>query len=195
VAAQLLYLSVMGNGAWFSTPGRIIGKGPHITFLVVRGDGAWLLRLTFPRRVLWAGLGFLVLAVSTLGAISGDYASLKRQIPEVRAMQRQAAGQQTFIDSSRRRIAELRVEVSSWRALHGKIWEPLGPGVGPALTWTGIGGGEPVISPLPGDRVAPGQELDLLSSAVKDEGENLRALERLMHKARPVLAARVAQRH
>ena len=195
MAGQLLYLPVMGNGARFSTPGRTVGKLPHITFLVVRGDGARILRLTFPRRVLWAGLGVLALAVSTLGAISGDYASLRRQIPEVHALQRQAAGQQASIDSSRRRIAEFRVEISSWRALHGKIWEPLGPGVGPAPTGTGIGGGEPVNAPLPDDRVASGQELDLLSSTVKDEGENLRALERLMQKARPVLAARVGQRH
>lgn len=170
-------------------------KGPHITFLLVRGDGARILRLTFPRRVLWAGLGFLGLAVSTLAAISGDYVSLRRQIPEVHALQRQTAGQQASIDSSRRRIAEVRVEISSWRALHGKIWEPLGPELGPALKGTGVGGGEPVKAPFPGDRVASGQELDLLFSAVKDEGENLRALERLMQKARPVLAARVAKRH
>jgi hypothetical protein len=168
-------------------------NGARITFLLVRGDGARFLRLTFRRRVLWAGLGFLGLAVSTLGAISGDYVSLRRQLPEVHALQRQTTGQQASIDSSRRRIAEARDEISSWRALHGKIWEPLGPQVGPALKGTGVGGGEPV-APFPDDRVASDQELDLLFSAVKDERENLRALERLIQKARPVLAARLAER-
>jgi len=172
-----------------------MGFSGRFNLLIINGDGTRILRLTFPHWVLWAGLGSLGLAVSTLGAISGDYASLRRQVPEVQALQRQVAGQQAFVDSSHRRIAEVRAEISSWRPLHAKIWEPLGPEAGPAGKGTGIGGGEPVKAAFPGDPVPLAPELDLLAATVKDEGQNLRVLERLMQKARPVLAARVAQQH
>lgn len=172
-----------------------MGLSGRFTLLLIYGDRTRILRLTFPRWGLWAGLGFLGLAVSTLGAISGDYASLRRQLPEVHALQRQVGGQQAFINSSHRRIAEVRAEISSWRALHAKIWEPLGPEASPAGKGTGIGGGESVEAPFPGDRTPLAQELDLLAATVKDEGQHLQLLERFMHKARPVLAARLAQRH
>lgn len=161
----------------------------RFNLLIVHGDGTRVLRLNFPRWIAYGGLTLLVLAVSTLGAIYGDYISLKRQFGRVAALQRQTAEQQALIESFHRRIAEVRGEVSTWRNLHAKIWEPFGPEAGPAPKGTGIGGGGPVRAAFPGDRVALSQEMDLLSATVNEEGQSLRALERFITKAGRVLAA------
>ena len=166
-------------------------RKPHrFNLLIVQGDGTRVHRLNLPRWILYGGLTVLALAVSTLGAIYGDYLSLKRQFGQVQALQQQVAEQRTLIDSFHRRIAEVRGEVSTWRALHAKIWEPFGPAEGPARKGGGIGGATgPVSAAFPGDRVALSQELDLLTTTVNEEGQNLRALERFMVKAGRVLAA------
>ena len=164
-------------------------KPKRFNLLIVHGDGARILRLSLPRWVLYGGLTVLALAVSTLGAIYGDYVSLKRQFSQVAALQQQVVEQRTLIDSFHRRIAEVRTEVGSWRQLHARIWEPLGPAEGPAKKGTGIGGGEPVRAAFPGDRVALSREMDLLTATVNEEGQSIRALERFMVKAGRVLAA------
>ena len=164
-------------------------KPRRFNLLIVHGDGTRVLRLNFPRWVAYTGLALLALAVSTIGAIYGDYISLKRQFAQVQALQQQVTEQRTLIDSFHRRIAEVRGEVSSWRRLHARIWEPFGPEEGPAKKGTGIGGGEPVRAAFPGDRIALSQELDLLTATVNEEGQSLRALERFMVKAGRVLAA------
>ena len=164
-------------------------KPKRFNLLIVHGDGTRVLRLNFPRWILYGGLTALALAVSTLGAIYGDYISLKRQFSHVAALQQQVVEQQTLIDSFHRRIAEVRSEVSTWRGLHAKIWEPFGPEEGLARKGSGIGGGVPVRATFPGDRVALSQEMDLLSATVNEEGQSLRALERFMVKAGRVLAA------
>lgn len=164
-------------------------KPKRFNLLIVHGDGTRVLRLNLPRWVLYGGLTVAALAVSTLGAIYGDYVSLKQQFSQVAALQQQVVEQRVLIDSFHRRIAEVRSEVFSWRALHAKIWEPFGPQEGPAKKGTGIGGGEPVRAAFPGDRVALSQELDLLTATVNEEGQSIRALERFMVKAGRVLAA------
>jgi len=165
-------------------------RQPHwFNLLIVHGDGTRVLRLNLPRLVLYGGLTVLVLAVSALVAIYGDYISLKRQFGQVAALQRQTAEQQALIEAFHTRIAEIRGEISTWRALHAKIWEPFGPEAGPAPKGTGIGGGAPVRAAFPGDRVAVARELELLSATVSEEGESLQALERLIGKAGRVLAA------
>ncbi len=161
----------------------------RFNLLIVHGDGMRVLRLNLPRWIAYGGLALLALAVSTLGAIYGDYISLKRQFGRVAALQRQTAEQQTLIESFHTRIAEVRGEVSTWRNLHAKIWAPFGPEAGPAPKGTGMGGGGPVRAAFPGDRVALSQELDLLSATVNEEGQSLRALERFISKAGRVLAA------
>ena len=164
-------------------------KPKRFNLLIVHGDGTRILRLNFPRWVLYGGLTVLALAVSTLGAIYGDYVSLRRQFSQVAALQEQVTEQRVLIDSFHRRIAEVRSEVSRWRALHAKIWEPFGPEEGAAKKGTGIGGGEPVRAAFPGDRAALSREMDLLTATVNEEGQSLRALERFMVKAGRVLAA------
>ncbi|MBI2154311.1 MAG: M23 family metallopeptidase [Candidatus Rokubacteria bacterium] len=164
-------------------------KPKRFNLLIVHGDGTRVLRLNLPRWVLYGGLTVLALAVSTLGAIYGDYISLKRQFSQVAGLQQQVVEQRALIDSFQGRIAEVRSEVSTWGGLHAKIWEPFGPEAGPARKGTGIGGGVPVRPALPGNRVALSQELDLLTATVNEEGQSLRALERFMVKAGRVLAA------
>lgn len=161
----------------------------RFNLLIVHGDGTRVLRLNPPRWILYGSLLVLALAVSTLGAIFGDYISLKHQFGQVAALQRQNAEQQAQIETFHRRITEVRSEVSKWRTLHAKIWEPFGPELGPAPKGTGIGGGEPVRAAFLGDRVALSQEMDLLSATVNEEGQSLRALERLITKAGRVLAS------
>ena len=164
-------------------------KPKRFNLLIVHGDGTRVLRLNLPRWILYSALAIAALAVSTLGAIYGDYVSLKRQFSQVAALQQQGVEQRALIDSFHHRIAEVRSEVSTWRALHAKIWEPFGPEEGLAKKGTGIGGGGPVRAAFPGDRIAISQELDLLTATVNEEGQSLRALERFMVKAGRVLAA------
>jgi len=166
-------------------------RKPHrFNLLIVHGDGTRVLRLNLPRWILYGGLTVLALAISTLGAIYGDYISLKRQFSHVAALQQQVVEQQTLIDSFHRRIAEVRSEVSSWGQLHAKIWEPFGPEDGSAKRVTGIGGGTgPSRAAETPDRDAIGDELERLTGIVKEEGDNLRALERFLGRATRVLAA------
>ena len=148
-----------------------------------------MFRLSFPRWILLVGLVLSALTVSSLGAIFGDYVSLKRQWGQVAALQRQVAEQQVLIDSFHGRIAEVRGEVSSWRGLHARIWEPFGPGEGSALKGSGIGGGDPERRAALGERIPLSTELDLLSSSVNEVGQSLRALERFLSRAGKALAA------
>ena len=161
----------------------------RFNLLIVHGDGTRVLRLNLPRWLTYGALGLLALAVSTLGAIYGDYIFLKQQYGQVAALKRQTVEQEALIETFHTRIANIRTEVSAWRTLHVKIWEPFGPEAGPAPKGTGIGGGEPVRAAFPGDRVALAREVDLLSSTVSEEGQSLRALERFIAKAGRVLAA------
>lgn len=160
----------------------------RFNLLIVHGDGTRVLRLNFPRWIAYAGVGLLTLAVSTLGAIYGDYVFLKRQFARVAGLERRVSEQQTLIDTFYRRISEIRGEVSSWRDLHAKIWEPFGPEAGPVRKSSGVGGGVASRSAF-ADRVPLSQELDLLGSIVEEEGQSLRALERFLAKAGRVLAA------
>jgi hypothetical protein len=166
-----------------------VGRKGRFDLLLVRADGTRLLRLSLARRILHGALLALALAVSTLGAISGDYVSMKRQFGEVAALQRQAAEQQALIDAYQARIAQMRNEITARRGLHANIWEPFGPEAGPAPKGTGIGGGESMGAALVGDRPTLSQELDLLAATVNEEGQSLRALQRMTAKAGRALAA------
>ncbi len=164
-------------------------RSRRFNLLIVHGNGTRVFRLNFPRWVLLAGLIVSAVAVSSLGAIFGDYVSLKRQWGQVAALQRQVAEQQALIDSFHKRIAEVRGEISTWRDLHARIWEPFGPGEGSGLKGSGIGGGDPERRAALGERIPLSTELDLLSSSVNEVGQSLRALERFLSRAGKALAA------
>jgi murein DD-endopeptidase MepM/ murein hydrolase activator NlpD len=164
-------------------------KGRNLfSLLVVRGDGVRIVRFNF-RRTLALGL-FVALAVvvSVLGALVGNWVQLRQLTREAKLFSRQIAEQRDTIDSFNRRVAELRQEMSGWRDLHARIWEPFGPELAPGGRDRGIGGASIRLDHVPG-RVSPRDELERLAESVLEQGDNLRALDRLMARAGKALAA------
>src|SRR6266567_2322475 len=136
----------------------------EFNLLVVHGDGRRVVRLALSRWVILIALGVLLAARVT--------------------------EQQTLIESSQARMRELRAEIDSWRDLQARIWEPFGPEDGKAKRGSAMGGPTgPARTGEGPDRGAIGDELERLTSLVKDEGENLRSLERFLVRATRVLAA------
>lgn len=158
------------------------------SLLVVRGDGVRVLRFNFPRPAAVGAFIVVAVAVSVLGALVGDWAQLRQLTREAKMFSRQLAEQRTTIDGFNRRAVELRQEMAGWRELHARIWEPFGPELTPGGRDRGIGGGSIPSDRLPG-RLSPKDELARLSEAVMEQGENLRALDRLMSRAGKALAA------
>lgn len=164
-------------------------KGRNLfSLLVVRGDGVRIVRFNF-RRTLALGL-FVALAVvvSVLGALVGDWVQLRQLTRDAKLFSRQIAEQRDTIDSFNRRVAELRQEMSGWRDLHARIWEPFGPELAPGGRDRGIGGASIRPDHVPG-RVSPRDELERLAESVLEQGDNLRSLDRLMARAGKALAA------
>ncbi len=165
-------------------------KPNRFNLLIVAGDSTRVLRLNFPRWFVYGSLLVLALVVSAFGVITGDYLFLKQQWGRVAGLQKQVAEQRALIDTFHRRIADIRSEVTSWRELHAKIWEPFGPEGGGRGKGTGIGGRtEPDGLLGRGDSADLSRELERLATNVDDEGRSLRALERFITKAGKVLAA------
>ncbi|MBI3636803.1 MAG: M23 family metallopeptidase [Candidatus Rokubacteria bacterium] len=129
----------------------------------------------------------LGLVVSVFGALLGDWWQMRRHLRGSATLLQELAEQRATIDGFNRRVAELRKEVTGWREMHGRIWEPFGPDAAPRGQ-TGIGGGRatPPDKPVP---LTPSEELNRLSEQVIEEGENLRALDRLVARAKKALAA------
>jgi murein DD-endopeptidase MepM/ murein hydrolase activator NlpD len=164
----------------------------RFNLLLVRADRTRVLGLTFPRWTLAVGVGgVLLLALFAIGSLRyvNDYLTLRGQRETLIALSPRLAEQQARIDFYKQRLRELRAEVDGWRDVHAKIWAPFGPDVGPATLGPGIGGGtasSPVDSPS--DREGAKDELARLWGSVKQEGENLRSLERFLSRAGKLLA-------
>src|SRR5256712_7355224 len=125
-------------------PGRArarVRSRDHFSLLVVRGDGARVVRFNFTRPVAISAFVGLAFAVSVVGALARDWTQLRELTREARTFARQIADQRETIDSFNRRAAELRQEMIGWRELHARIWEPFGPELVPGARDTGIGGG------------------------------------------------------
>lgn len=164
-------------------------KPKRFNLLFVHGDGTQVLRLNIPRWALYGGMLVLVLGVAGLGAISGDYLSLKRQWGQTAGLRQQLTEQRVLIDTFQRRVADIRSELTGWRELHAKIWEAFGPDEGGARKGTGMGGGTEADRTARGERAALSTELELIETNVSEVGQSLRALERFMSKAGKVVAA------
>jgi len=164
-------------------------RSKGFNLLIVKSDGSGVFRLTFPRWLFGLAVGGLVFAVSTLGGIYGDYLSLRHQRANYAELQSRFAQQKAAIDDSEKRTREVRAEIDSWRDLHARIWEPFGPEARPAVRrGTGIGGGTPGAA-IERSADAVKEEMDRLAGIVKEEGNNLRALDRFLGKAGKVLAS------
>ena len=80
-------------------------------------------------------------------------------------------------------------EIAGWHELHARIWEPFGPDAAPRRPQTGIGGAHAVAPEEPAERAAASDELSRLGEAVLEEGESLRALERMISRAGKALTS------
>lgn len=162
----------------------------EFNLLVVHGDGRRVVRLALSRWVILIALGVLLAAPIALAVIYGDYLELRRERASLAQLTARVTEQQTLIESSQARMRELRAEIDSWRDLQARIWEPFGPEDGKAKRGSAMGGPTGAARTGEGpDRGAIGDELERLTSLVKDEGENLRSLERFLVRATRVLAA------
>ena len=162
----------------------------EFNLLVVHGDGRRVARLALSR---WLVLTLLALAVAlpaSVVTIYVDYLSLRQQRAVFREMSTRVAEQQTAIDASRTKMQAIWTEIEGWRALRAKIWEPFGPEASPAKRAAGIGGGTgPARAGETAERGAIPEELERLTGVVKEEGEDLRSLERFLARATRVIAA------
>ena len=86
-------------------------------------------------------------------------------------------------------MAEMRAEVESWQELHGRIWAAFGPDGVARRGIAGIGGAQPDSSAAVSGSRAEGGDVDRLLGAIAEEGQNLRALERLLRRAGRSLAS------
>jgi murein DD-endopeptidase MepM/ murein hydrolase activator NlpD len=162
---------------------RVRGRD-QFSLLVVRGDGTRVVRFNFTRPTARGAFVGLAVTLAVVGALAGDWANLRELTREARTFARQIAAQRETIDSFNRRVAELRQEMTGWRELHARIWEPFGPELTPGARDKGIGGAIKVA-----DQVSAKDELARLTETVTEQGENLRALDRLMARAGKALAA------
>ncbi len=161
----------------------------RLNVLVVPSDGSSPYRFNFPR---WVVPGLLIasaVGMAAAGALAADYLRVRRLTAEPLALRRQTAEQQTLIDSFRKRVGEIRLEVATWRDLRTKIGEPFGPDAIPARQTKGIGGASPGMAwERSGVQLSLVEEVDQLAAAVSEEGRSLRALERLIARAGKALA-------
>lgn len=159
----------------------------QFSLLVVRGDGARILRFTFPRRLPVLGVAGLLVAASLVGVLAGDWWRVRSRMRDSASLYQQIDEQRATIDSFNRRLAQLRQEVGSWREMHARIWEPFGPELAPKGRESGIGGrAEPELK---AGQVTPLDELDRFTEMVTAEGQSLRALDRLMARARKAISS------
>jgi len=155
--------------------------------LVVHDDRGCVFRLTVPTRVPVVLAAGALLAVLAVGFVVGDWWLLRTRRDGVVAVMKEVEAQRATIAAFNRRIVELRGEIAGWRELHARIWEPFGPDAAPRSPQSGIGGA--VAPDQPAERAAPSDVLSRLGDAVLDEGENLRALERMISRAGKALAS------
>jgi hypothetical protein len=178
----------LGRAARPAGPGRFVHRRrSQFSLLVVRGDGVRVVRFNFARPLAVAVVVTLALGLGAAGTLVGDWYKLRQLTREAVTFSGQIAEQRRTIDDMNRRVAELRREVSGWREMHARIQETFGPEVGRGGRERGIGG-----ATTPPDRPAgvlsAADELNRLTETIVIEGENLRALDRLMARASKALA-------
>lgn len=142
------------------------------------------MRINLPRRAAVVGIALLVGVASVLGAVVGDWLQLRELSREGFLDRTLVAEQRRALETISRRITALSRDAEAWREMHGRIWEALGPDAPAEAPGSGIGGG---VRPAPARAVR--SDLDRLADSVAEEGENLRALDRLMARAGRALAS------
>jgi murein DD-endopeptidase MepM/ murein hydrolase activator NlpD len=158
----------------------------HFSLLLVRGDGERVLRFNFPRSAALAAAVSLAVTLSFVGLLIGDWLKLKELTRESVTFANTIAQQRATIEATNHKLVQLRKEVGSWREMHARIQEAFGPDAGRGIRDKGIGGATSTAEGLP--TVAPADELNRLAATIKEEGDSLRALDRLMARAAKALA-------
>ena len=174
-------------GASSRTKRTRVNRRNQFSLLIVRGDGARVIRFNFSRPTAVSAGVMLAVMVSVSGAVFGDWKHLRDEYRDAAALHAQITEQRATIDAFNGRVADFRREMSSWRDLHAKIWEPFGPELSPGGKDRGIGGGTPAKEV--GVNMSPMDEVNRLGEAVKEQTQRLTALERLMARAGKAVAA------
>jgi murein DD-endopeptidase MepM/ murein hydrolase activator NlpD len=159
----------------------------QFSLLIVRGDGERVLRFNFARPAALSAAVSLAITLSLVGLLLGDWLKLKELTREAVTFANTIAQQRAIIESTNRKIADLRKEVGSWREMHARIQEAFGPDMGRGGRDKGIGGATSTTDRPVGSAV-PADELVRLTETIMEEGESLRALDRLMARAAKALA-------
>lgn len=158
--------------------------------LVVHGDGRRIARLTLSPWLILTILGVAVALPTSVAVIYVDYLALRQQRATLNELTARVVEQQSVIEVSRAKMQTVWAEINGWRELRARIWEPFGPEIGPAKRSTGIGGGTgPTRAGEMSERAPIGDELERLTSVVREEGDDLRSLERFLSRATRLLAA------
>ena len=158
----------------------------QFSLLIMRGDGERILRFNFARSVALGAAVSLAVSLSFVGLLIGDWLKLKELTRDAVTFENTIAQQRATIEATNHKLAQLRQEVGSWRELHTRIQEAFGPDVNRGVRDKGIGGataGSERFAAL-----APADELNRLAETIQEEGDSLRALDRLMARASKALA-------
>ncbi|MGH7389572.1 MAG: M23 family metallopeptidase [Candidatus Rokuibacteriota bacterium] len=134
------------------------------------------------------GLAAIVVGISMLGALVGDWWQVRSRLRDSADLFRQIEEQQATIDTFNQRLAHLRQEMAGWREMHARIWEPFGPDLQPKARESGIGG-RAAMQEDSAPQATLLSELDRFAEIVTQEGQSLRALDRLMSRARKAIAS------
>jgi murein DD-endopeptidase MepM/ murein hydrolase activator NlpD len=160
----------------------------QFSLLVVRGDGVRVVRFNFVRPLAVAGALTLAVSLSTVGVLLRDWLHLRQVTRDAVTFAARIDEQRRTIEDFNRRVAALRKEVGSWQELHARIEEPFGPAEsGRTGRDRGIGGATTASLPISG--VSASDELNRLTETLMREGENLRALDRVMMRAGKAIAS------
>ena len=146
---------------------------PPFSLLVVHGDGSRVLRVDLPRWIVYGTLGSL--AALFAASLAGEYLVGRLDGDQVAALRRRVDDQRALIDSFHTRVAAVRGEIMAWKALHTRMWEALRPDAGAEVR----GAAAAAVAPVAGVEPTPREDLDLLATAVGQEGPRLRELARV----------------
>ena len=158
----------------------------QFSLLILRGDGERVLRFNFARSIVLGGVLSLAVSLTFVGLLIGDWLKLRELTRDAATFANTIAQQRATIEATNHKLAQLRTEVSSWREMHARIQEAFGPDAGRGNRDKGIGGATSAPERLPA--VAPADELNRLAETIKQEGDSLRSLDRLMARAAKALA-------
>ena len=169
--------------------GRPLDRRKQFSLLIVRGDGARILRVNVPFSFTVFVVALVATIAAAVGLVTADRWWVHARLAAAGDLVREVDAQRARLGAVGRRVAELRTEIASWRDVHARIREPFGPESESRVRSTGIGGARAIERDAPRRADGEPEDVNRLAEAVLAEGENLRALERLVTSAAKALAS------